>query len=84
MWLESSLYFIVMALSLLLICKAGAKGLPSVSGSVARVITGAVVMSSSEAWTSSWASCPGGYRSTSSQLGTAAHITRYIVSVVHS
>ena len=38
-----------MALSPLLICKVGARRLLSVTGSVVRVITGAVVMSSAEA-----------------------------------
>lgn len=46
---ESLLYFRVMALSLLLICKVGARRLTSVSGSVVRVIAGAVMMSSAEA-----------------------------------
>lgn len=38
---ESSLHFVVMALSPLLICKVGAGGLPSFSGSVVRVTTAA-------------------------------------------
>lgn len=38
-----------MALSSLLICKAGARRLLSVSGSIVKVITGAVVMSSAKA-----------------------------------
>lgn len=38
-----------MALSSLLICKAGARRLLNVSGSIVRVITGAVVMSSAKA-----------------------------------
>ena len=81
---ESLFYFIVMALSPLLICKVGAKRLLCIEDDHRSVGD-----ELSRGWSSSWASCRGRYRSLSSvrlssQLVTALHVSPYLVTLVHS
>lgn len=87
---ESSLHFVVMTLSPLVICKVGAGGLPSFSGSVVRVTTGAAgefSMVAAEAGLAPGLAAKRRYWFTSSirqssQLAAASPVTLCVVSIV--